>query len=65
MTRKDFELIASVIRETSEHHALDDFGEGWHAAVSAIRVRFMAALKEQNPRFNPERFERASGVVRN
>jgi hypothetical protein len=59
MSRKDYELIASVIKSIAYDTALDQLG-----ATSKLRIlsmRMANKLKEENPRFNSETFERACG----
>ena len=47
MTRKDFELIAAVIRQ----------GTAWER--SGLAIRFADALEESNPRFDRDAFLKA------
>jgi hypothetical protein len=57
MSKQHFEMIARVLREANRHEAVDPtFREGWHAAVSAIGVRFADELNATNPRFDRSRF---------
>jgi hypothetical protein len=51
MTKKDFQLIADVLRE-AEHTAAFD-------KMDAVREGFCRRLREDNPRFDRERFLRA------
>lgn len=57
MTRQHFQFIADVLAAAGRHHPVDPaFGEGWHAAVAAINVRFAEQLAETNERFDHDRF---------
>lgn len=50
MSKKDFELIAKVLREYRRDYPNVDY----HA--DALAGRFASALWETNPRFNRDRF---------
>lgn len=54
MTKKDYELIALVIRTTNESGDLD-------GAVT-LAVNFEAVLKKENPKFDGDKFLTACGV---
>ncbi len=66
MSRKDYELIASIIAQFSrdiandESGALTDFGRaivsGERAAVETIAHRLAYQLQMENPRFDRSRF---------
>lgn len=61
MTKKDFEMIAAVVREVS-----DDLS-GWNRpAAQAIRTaltdKFCAVCTASNGRFNEARFRKACGL---
>lgn len=58
MTRKDFQMIAQVIRSlpSFDVKSLDDAD---CVRFSAIIARFAEALANTNPRFNRSRFENA------
>ena len=57
MTKQDFELIASVLRESGKHNAVDEtYREGWHGALASVAIRLADELRATNPRFNRERF---------
>jgi hypothetical protein len=53
MSRKDFELIARVLREAHYSDHLDDL------TVDELAERFASALSATNPNFNHSRFLRA------
>lgn len=53
MTRKDFELIAGVLR--TEHAGYADVSDG-AAAIEAVAFRFADELAQDNPRFDRKRF---------
>ena len=57
MTRKDFELIAKVIKELPP---VDIYDVSGHKVVALI---FANALATTNPLFNREKFLKACGVV--
>jgi hypothetical protein len=62
MTKKDYELIAKVLRGQLNHYS-PDYGPGWDTARHAVRgVAFKLAwdLARDNPRFNQERFIKAA-----
>lgn len=69
ITRKDFELIASVLGGYREHLlnlpvadlALDNTGLAV-SIVEDIALDFALTLTAQNPRFDRERFLKACGV---
>lgn len=62
MTKKDFELIASVISDvskrtrsvTSDEHKL--WREGHESARLAVAVHLAHELKQRNPRFDVAKF---------
>lgn len=55
MTRKDYELIAQVVRNLKDE-VVDDL------AHEAIVTNFIEELQSENPRFNSEIFAKACGV---
>lgn len=54
MTRKDYELIAKVLKNSDE--VADDMTR------NALADMFADALEDENPRFNRETFLRACGI---
>lgn len=54
MTRKDYELIARVLRNSGE--MIDEM------ALEALAENFADELADTNPRFDRDRFISASGV---
>jgi len=55
MTKKDYELIASVLRER--------LGDSYDNAYARLLVKKMAdALAKQNPKFNRHKFLQACGI---
>jgi hypothetical protein len=56
MSRKDFQLIAEVIRLLPSFECEQDCDVVRHSAIVA---RFAEALAKTNPRFNAERFAKA------
>lgn len=70
MTRKDYVLIADIIAQFSrdiandESGSLTDFGRaivsGERAAAETIAHRLADRLRQDNPRFDRERFMRAA-----
>jgi hypothetical protein len=59
MTRKDFELIADVLRDVRESYA-DNNVSTQH--VDTVAKCFAIRLQGTNPRFDQDRFMRACGV---
>jgi hypothetical protein len=60
MSKKHFEMIASILREAGQHTATDpNYAEGWHAALTSVRLRFEDEFVAENPRFDRSRFEAA------
>ena len=57
MTRRDFEAIASVIRETHSEALIDQ------TAVCVLVAKLQPHLEASNPRFDARRFKLAAGVV--
>jgi hypothetical protein len=55
MTKKDYELIAQVVRNLKDE-VVDDL------AHEAIVTNFIEELQSENPRFNSEIFAKACGV---
>jgi hypothetical protein len=55
MTRKDFQLIASILREAAERHIIEpgSYTQSW------LVERFTEALYNTNPQFNASRFRHA------
>jgi len=57
MSKRDYELIARVLRATGQHNATDEtYREGWHGALASVVHRFAGELAGTNPRFDRERF---------
>ena len=54
MTKKDYELIAAVLKSQSVLH---------QKATKAIMISLLEYLKRDNPKFNEERFKEASGYI--
>lgn len=53
MTRKDYELIAQVLKDSSD--CMDEL------SMAALIDNFATELQNQNPRFNREQFIWAAG----
>lgn len=58
MTRKDYELIASAFRLSSEGERNADHVRGNHDAA----ITLSSLLQQQNPRFDRTKFLRACGL---
>ena len=56
MTKKDYEIIAKVLREESRHTACEK------TIVAGIANRLAVAMLRDNPSFKPARFLKACGV---
>jgi|SRR5215471_3671401 len=54
MTKKDFQLIADVLKAEAERISPDDTMQ--HSHMAGMRLAFVDALKETNPNFNVDRF---------
>jgi hypothetical protein len=65
MTRKDFELIARVIRQTRDVSTEDspEFIEGQLTMNDAVAQALAAELWATNERFDADRFRKACGVT--
>lgn len=65
MTRKDFELIAEVLKDNLQH-AINGGNVKYEAYTRTVTEDvanlFAIRLREQNPRFKKERFLRACGI---
>lgn len=62
MTRKDFELIARVIREEVDHYRdIEGYVPITHERLVAL---FVDNLRATSPRFDADRFREACGVER-
>lgn len=73
MTKKDYELIATVFSEAAEHHArqanISNIGTIGYAinkdvlqALERFGDRLADELQRKNPRFNKGRFLKACGI---
>lgn len=60
MTRKDFELIAAIVRETVADPDIDDCVKG--PMTYHLSRKFANALAATNPAFDRDRFLVACGV---
>ena len=58
MSRKDYELIASILRAMPDHAATLR-----HVKQTAINA-FVAGLQKDNPKFNESVFRKACGEAR-
>lgn len=56
MTRKDYVLIAELIRMAWENA---EFGPVRNATMIEVIETMATGLREQNPRFDPEKFRKA------
>ena len=56
MTKKDYELIARVVRELFMEHA------DWQRSGSQVANKLASELAQQNPRFDRTQFLTACGV---
>jgi hypothetical protein len=74
MTKKDYELIAGVVKRElplfrktltrAEYLKLDEFNRAQADTAWRIAIRFEEVLKEENPKFNGGKFLRACGFFR-
>jgi len=57
MTKKDFELIARVLKDARKYHGKNEAETiAIIAVIDVLGYRFADELKEVNPRFDSERF---------
>ena len=63
MTRKDYELIANVIRETkfdaSVENPVDNYEKGFVAGIQTLEDALNVEFQKTNPRFDVVRFQKA------
>ena len=64
MTRKDYVLIASMIRGVRETESTIDSGQPGVQVLDIMADRFADELACDNPRFNRSRFMLACGVAK-
>ena len=62
MTKKDFEMIASVLKACEWPSSNDTYAKGMRCQWSNTIDAFATALASQNPRFDRERFLAACGM---
>lgn len=60
MTRKDYQLIADVIKATAANRPTDP--QGWTPTLRALALNLSVELQKENPRFKPEYFLKACGI---
>jgi len=60
MTRKDYQLIADVIKQTAEDRPSDP--QGWTPTLRAFALSLSVELKKDNPNFKPALFLKACGI---
>ena len=58
MSRRDFAILAEVLRQ-----AQADYEAGDQIEPATVAARLAVALEGQNPRFDRKRFLRAAGVI--
>lgn len=62
MTRKDYELIAQLIRDQLDAASNDSAKEHAHAYLGALAKDMAHEFAANNPRFDRARFLKACGV---
>lgn len=62
MTRKDFELIASVLRGLRLNTGTDDDNLTYNEVLTQVSAALAQALRGTNANFDRSRFLRACGV---
>jgi hypothetical protein len=62
MTKKDYELIASVIRRAQYQARSREGQEAIEATIECIAGDMAEALYNENTRFDPTRFMEACGI---
>ena len=60
MTRKDYQLIADVIKQTGAHRPSNP--QGWTPTLRALAANLAVQLKKENPNFKPALFLKACGL---
>jgi len=60
MTRKDYQLIADVIKATAANRPATP--QGWTPTLRALALSLSVELKKDNPNFKPEYFMKACGI---
>jgi len=60
LTRKDYQLIADVIKQTAENRPSDP--QGWTPTLRAFAANLAVQLKKDNPNFKPSLFLKACGI---
>ena len=59
MTRKDYQLIAEVLKKTA---VCNETGAAWPTSLEARALNFAQELKKDNPNFKPALFLKACGI---
>ena len=59
MTRKDYQMIAEVLKKTA---TCSETGANWPTSLEALALNFAQELKKDNPRFKPALFLKACGI---
>lgn len=62
MTRKDYELIAGILKGAYNYEATFNDNDKGAKAIEGISHTFATMLEKQNPRFDRDRFLSACGV---
>jgi hypothetical protein len=62
MTRKDYELIASILKGAQNYEATFNDNEKGAKAIEGITHTFATMLATTNPLFNRDKFLTACGV---
>ena len=59
MTRKDYQMIAEVLKKTA---ICSETGAVWPVSLDALALSFAQELKKDNPNFKPALFLKACGI---
>jgi hypothetical protein len=62
MTKKDYELIAGILKGAQNYEATFNDNEKGAKAIEAVTHTFAVILATTNPRFNEDLFLKACGV---
>ena len=62
MTKKDYELIAGILKGAHNYEATFNDNEKGAKTIEAVSHTFAMMLETTNPRFNREMFLKACGV---
>ena len=63
MTKKHFEAIATIIKQTGEYESMGvEYSAGFHDALSDVAGSLASEFARENPRFDRHKFLTACGL---